>query len=302
MSEKRELMSLDQIRSEFHHQLKVTELTRRNIKEMFSKEVKVFTEAANSNPLGKAKKYSTQAMQFTCLQSGEHIRYGVAQISYGDRLESIWQNKNRQYQWLMAEVYEFFVEFLKKLYSFAGLNDSSFWPMSDFGNISVKEIAGKNYSWFLERARDKRNVPDSILARMRIVIPAIQQIEIDNHIGVNVRFIICLVEELRHVVVHQGGIVRNRQEFIDKVVKKSGINGIESQLKCKDFIELYLGTGKFDNHVFLLEMPASDEDAMCQFVFYDIYNSLINLIISYSEVLFTHVQSHLMKCLAEGKA
>ncbi len=102
--------------------------------------------------------------------------------------------------------------------------------------------------------------------------------------------------------IHQGGIVRNRQEFIDKVLKKSGVNGIESQLKCKDFIALYLGAGKFDSHVFLLEMPASDEDDMCLNIYYDIYNSLINSIISYSEVLFTHVQSHLVKCLAEGKA
>src|SRR5687768_1425988 len=87
--------------------------------------------------------------------------YGYKERSLEDQKLAVWRHKNKQYQWLLAEAYELFEDFIASAYGFAGFKDRNFWPLSDFGNISLLELDQQNLDWFISQA--KKSISHKIL-------------------------------------------------------------------------------------------------------------------------------------------
>jgi hypothetical protein len=91
-------------------------------------------------------------------------------------------NKNKQYQWLLVDAYEFFLIFIKRTFACAGYVDPNFWNASDFGNISISDISGKDLKWFMDKAETKKNVVQPFINHFRNKITTLSKTENKCHI------------------------------------------------------------------------------------------------------------------------
>jgi hypothetical protein len=208
--------------------------------------------------------------------------YGYKERRLEDQKRAVWRHKNKQYQWLLAEAYELFEDFIESAYGFAGSADRNFWPLSDFGNISLLELEKQNFDWFVSQA--KKSTPQKILNRFRYKFPQLEWLETHNNLNRNLHLAIILIENLRHVIVHQKGIVSDRGKFIQKVLRESGLqNNGKPSGRNTEFIEAFIGSGDHENVIYLLEIPT--DPTFPRGTHIDIFEHLSNLLMAYALII-----------------
>jgi len=178
-----------------------------------------------------------------------------------DRMKAVVLHKNKQYQWLLVEAYEAFEDYIEDVYAYAALLDINLWPCRHFGNISLSELSNKDFNWFRNRVnRIKDKDKDNILNQFRNKFNDIEEIEKTNKLNVNLRLTLILINNLRHIIVHNGGIVGDKAEFSKKVLKDAGLyNNGKPNKRHVIFINNYFGSEEYDNNIVLLEVRIMPE-------------------------------------------
>ena len=197
------------------------------MKDLASKELKSLFDYYEAHKRNQEilERRSIQNMVSYDIESGGIHYYRHTERSVEEQIQVVCLHKNKQYHWLLAETYEVFEDYLKSLYAYLGLLDNNLWPACDFGNITFKEIAAKNFDWYLQqRAREKKDNPAGILNHFRKIFPELVEIENKNYFKINLRLSITLIEKLRHQIVHCSGTVADRTAFCQKVMKKAGLS------------------------------------------------------------------------------
>lgn len=93
---------------------------------------------------------------------------------------------------------------------------------------------------------------------------------------------ILLIENLRHIIVHNNGTT-DKSEFIKKILKKFGRNNPKNDNQNYiDIVNCYFGIKEMSNTVCLTELY----DPHRKFMLFDRLNDLIEIIASYA--LFIH--------------
>ncbi len=237
-----------------------------------------------TNPELKDIPLSMHNLSFRTAVNNTPYFFGHKDSSLEDKKIAVILHKNKQYHWLLAEAYEAFEDFIEETYAFAGYKDKNFWPLSDFGNISLAELYKKDFEWFVVRAKEKRDKPQSILNHFRNKFPRLQQVENNNYFGINLRLAIVLIEHMRHVIVHGKGVVLDKEKFVEIVLKKSGLynNGI-FDIQHKEFIQTFFGSDNFQNTISLLEIRTNPEIPLD--IHIDIFEVLGGYLMAYSLLL-----------------
>lgn len=227
---------------------------------------------------------STHNMTFHDANSGRTYSYHHRTMSIEDRKNEAFFRKNRQYQWLLAEAYEKFEDYLYKVYAYCGLTDTNFWPLCDYGNIKLSERESLDFKWYLEQAHKKKGAPRSILESFRKSFPQLHHIEFKNSMGVNLAFAIVLIEKLRHIIVHNGGRTISKESFVNVVAKEAGVfnNGHISD-EHKQLVEQFFGANEYKSLISLFEIQVQPklpfEIYVCRF------GILVNFLMSYGHLL-----------------
>lgn len=167
---------------------------------------------------------SVNNMIYHDLRSGTATVYGTKHLFLDDQVTAAHLHKNRHYQWVLVEAYEAFENFLENIYASMGCADISFWPMSDFGNIKIPDIATKDIEWFLKQVKQKKNKPNSILNNFRSSFLDLRDVEVNNKCNVHVVFELILISKLRHLIVHNSGRVANKEEVVRRMLTDAAIN------------------------------------------------------------------------------
>ena len=284
-------MQLDEIIKNFAERLTDIDLYQRAAKDIAKKELEQlnkYAEQLRNNPSLEGLGFSTHAMYFYDPHTGTARNYGFRKSSVEDRATQVVLQKNKQYCWLLAEAYEEFEDYLESTYAYIGISDNASWLMSDFGNISISELSEKDYEWYLDRAKNKRDVPQSILTRLRFLYPNLVHIETNNKLNVNLKVAIELIAQLRHIIVHKGGIVGDRDAFLESVLKKSGgWNNGKYHPDYKDFVEQFFGDGEYKNVISLLEVRTHPEIPLD--IHNDVYGELSGYLIAYAVLIYQSI-------------
>lgn len=231
---------------------------------------------------------SLNAMYFREAETGELRIYGHYKSTIDDRARIVVFQKNRQYRWLLAEAYEEFEDYLENMYASVGYRDHSSWLMSDFGSVSLKELPGKDFDWFVDRARAKPKSPGSILKRLGSLYPKLLEIETNNKLNVNLGVAVELIANLRHIIVHRGGVVSNRSLFIEGVLKKRGVwNNGNFHKGYGAFIGKFFGDGEYENVVSLLELRTYPEIPLD--THHDLFAELTGYLMAYATAIHQNV-------------
>lgn len=252
-------MDLSEIIEYYSSKMTQIHLYQRAMKEIAKKELQNLYEYEKSleqNPEMRKFANSFHNMTFRRALDGRHVFFGKKKLSVRDHQLSVVLHKNKQYQWLLSESYEEFEDCLERLYAYAGHADVNFWPLVDFGNVSLNELRNKPFKWYEEQASKKKDAPASIINKFRNEYLNIKTLESNNGLGVNLYLAITLIELLRHVIVHRGGVVHDKSLFKERVLKKCGLYNSGNPLpEHIDFIEQFFGKGDYENTIILLEIP-----------------------------------------------
>lgn len=163
--------------------------------------------------------------------------------------------------------------------AFAAYNDRNFWPLKNYGNISLLELEKQNFEWFVSQAN--RDTLKNILERFSKKFPQLKRLEAYNKLDVNLRLAIVLTVNLRHVIVHNKGIVSDKGKFIKKVLEDSRLDKNKKLLeRHTNFIETFFGSGEDKNMVHLLEIPIDPKSPWEAYV--DIFENLSDLLMAYA--------------------
>ena len=287
-------MDLDEIFGSYSRKMIQLCLYQRAMNDTAKKELEKLSEyeKAIENIL-ELKEHSTlshHSMAFRIASSGEHFFYGQKKLSVKDKQISVDLHKNKQYQWLLSEAYEEFEDCIERLYAYAGFINNDFWPLKDYGAITLSEIENKDFNWFEEQATNKKDTPASIINKFRSSFPNIMKIEEKNELGVNLRLAITLIEHLRHVIVHRGGTVLDKNKFRYNILKKCGLlnNGNIAE-EHTQFIDGFLGSGDYEKTIFLLEVPINQK--IPQGAYINVLDKLTGYLMAYVHLIYVSIKT-----------
>jgi hypothetical protein len=282
-------MKLDKIFESFLEKMTQIELYHRAIHEIADNELielGKYAESLKENPELSDLSSSGHNMYFYGAKDGVGKLYGQRTLNLNDRIKAVFIHKNKQYQWLLAEAYEIYREFLEELYAFAGFNDKNFWPLSDYGNLHLSELDGKDFDWYLQRVRiDKKKDVVKILKQFRGQFPELVTIENNNKLQVNLKLALLLVEKLRHIIVHNSGLTSDKEQFIQDILREAGLsnNGFPD-IDNYNFVARYFGRERSSNSVALLEIRRTDLHPLKAHI--DVLGSLTGFLLAHSDLLF----------------
>ncbi|HZY17022.1 MAG TPA: hypothetical protein VFE82_00995 [Ramlibacter sp.] len=222
---------------------------------------------------------SMQAVRFRSARSGKSLLYGFHELTTADRVAALRKHTNRQRQWFLVEVYEFFEEFLKYAYSFMGIREPARWTSKDRDGLPTEATASMDWRWFLTRARAKTDLPQSVLKQFHSEFPRLKEVESKNQLRVNLFVVALLVAQMRHHIVHARGLVADAEAFARKALSKSGFSGETLNLHT-EFIKNELSLDS-DGAILLLNVPATGTPPILQ-VTYDMFDSLVDKLLAYA--------------------
>lgn len=287
-------MKIEEIWKSYSERIAEIELFQRAAKSASETELKELLQYAGQiegSPELKNIAQTSHNMTFRDARSGKIHSYHHRNMSIEDLQREALLRRNRQYQWLLAEAYEEFEDYLFKTYAYCGLTDTNFWPLCDYGNIKLSERASLDFKWYLKQADKKKGAPGTILDSFRKSFSQLNNIELKNSLGVNLAFAIVLIEKLRHIIVHNGGRVVSKKNFIESVAKGAGIfnNGNISD-EHKQLVEQFFGANNYENLVALLEILVQPERPFetyhCRF------GILLNFLMAYGHLLHEMVSTY----------
>lgn len=184
------------------------------------------------------------------IESGTHESLDPNINTFSDIMSTITVYQNKQYQWLLVDAYEAFEDFLDELYAYTGFIDNNFWIAKDFGSLSINEIDKQNKEWFNIRVKEIRGRPNVIYKQIKKKIPLLNYHEKRNQLNINLQFEINLISQLRHRIVHNGGVINNKDSFNDSVLNKIGLGPDNpNRKKYEGEINNYIGTRKIYNRL-----------------------------------------------------
>jgi hypothetical protein len=233
-------------------------------------------------------------MTFYDARTGIIKFYNHKKRSLEDRYLHVLLHKNKQYQWLLAEAYEEFEDYLENIYAYYGGINNAFWPLQDYGNISLSELGNKDYAWYAEQAKKKKDIPHSILNRFRKQFPELMTVEATNKLEINLSLAVTLIEKLRHVIVHKGGKVSSKEAFIKLTTQQSGLynNGNISR-DYVNFINLFFGQNEYENLITLLEIRVQPEIPLDIHV--SLFDKLTGYLMAYAFLIYEYINSSIAR-------
>jgi hypothetical protein len=199
---------------------------------------------------------SVDAFYFYNPYTGLATAYHAKKTSIDEAIELTYLHKNKQYQWLLAEAYEAYEDYLENMYACVGYSDPRLWPDKDLASLSPSKTQSLGLDWFFEKSRNKRGGAGAILCHFRRILPNLKTIERVNHIGVDLRLSISIVEKIRHIVVHRNGKIESRGKLVDAILKSSNLlNNKALEPPARARIDDHIGTREIDGLIILVERP-----------------------------------------------
>lgn len=210
---------------EFLSHIAEVELLARQNKNVFKKEYVLMHENHQSliEKGLEQHSYSFHSMCFRSLADGAPIFYDHKTVDFDRRVTDLTNRYNKHNLWLLAETFEYFEDFVELMYAHLGHKEPSAWPSKETKGETAASLAEKPFEWFLEKSKSHEKL-SAKLNCIRQRFPSLAIIEKSNYFGIDFRFTICLIEMLRHIIVHNGGRIIDFQKFLARVFGQAGMS------------------------------------------------------------------------------
>lgn len=164
---------------------------------------------------------SLHNFSFRDLETGQPIFYQFSERDFEQRKLDLILRVNQSYCWLFAEGFEYFEDFIELVFAHIGHKDFDKWPTKLRKNTGVTIATNEPFSWFLQQSQSHRELKAK-LQSVRQRFPELGIVEQKNFWAIDLKFAMSLVEKLRHVIVHNGGKIKDVEAFIEGIFQASG--------------------------------------------------------------------------------
>lgn len=166
-----------------------------------------------------------------------------------DQLELNTLHKLKTYQWLLAEAYEVFEDFIERVYADCGVRGSYLWVRP----AGWKHDGSKDLSHYYNPRRKGSGTPFLQLRALRERSAHFRDHEVKKGQHYRVQFV--LVEKFRHLIVHEGGYCRDFKSLMGSICREldgTSIDGVRS------YVESYFIPHRGAKLIDLLELPVEE--------------------------------------------
>ena len=210
--------------------------------------------------------------------TGLNQPYSSRKTSIKENARQVHLHKNRQYQWLLAEAYELFEDYIVSIYELVCETTVELRLSKDKDRIfSTHELKKK---------------PTQIINHFRNILPELRDIEKNNKIHRDLRLDINMIETFRHIIVHKNGKTENPDKIIEKILKAACLFSDKSRaLASESSVREHLGTGDIEGLIVLVEKPLVISNGISMHInrHQDLINSLLSYALILSQCLLNHI-------------
>jgi len=176
-------------------------------------------------------------------------------------------------------------KYISNLYSLVGYLDNNFWIAEDFREIQINDINKLKKTDFDDLTENKKDKPYSIIKifEQRLKLKSYYDSKTPIH---NYDFLMNLLSMFRNAIVHDSGFI-NKKELLNKLIKKSGINGVDNIDIYNQVILNYLGREEYENMICLTKVKKELIKGYALYSQNNRFESLISILLSYSKFINT---------------
>lgn len=238
-----------------------------------------------------------QSMFFQDVTSGKPVFYGFRKTNVSDAIKNIETHNNRQHQWLLAEAYELFEDYINLAYAYMGQRGPERWPLRDFGSIQWEEVNSKGFDWYFKQAQQKKDVPLGAMRQFRKVLPRMASVEPENRMGYDLQVAVMLIARMRHQIVHTKGVIKDKKIFLEDLITKLGYSGIGSGVHMKYLAEMLI-LRESDGAIWLLNVK-EDRSTPSFTVYADNFTELVRVLIYYAHQIYISLGGKIIERIDE---
>ncbi|MBF8740222.1 hypothetical protein [Pseudomonas guariconensis] len=199
--------------------------------------------------IDKEKHGSQYFVFYSSPSTSEEVVFKTRTYKLDDQIELNTLHRLKTYQWLLAEAYEAFEDFIEIVYADCGVRGSELWVKPD----KWKYEGSKDISHYYNPRRKSNGTPYVQLKALRERSAHFRKYETKE--GRNYRVAFVLIEKLRHLIVHEGGYCLDFDGFMKSIQRE--LSDV-SMKNVRSYVESYFIPHRDALLVDLLELPAED--------------------------------------------
>ncbi|WP_267273346.1 hypothetical protein [Pseudomonas putida] len=212
-------------------------------------------------------------VRYTSPSTSEEVTIKTKTYKLQDQIELNTLHKLKTYQWLLAEAYEAFEDFIEIVYADCGVRGSNLWVRPD----DWRHEGSTNLSDYLKPRKKGSSTPYIQLRALRERSTHFREHEAKE--GNNYRVVFVLIEKFRHLIVHQGGYCFDFNTLMKKIQRE--LVGVSFE-GVRSYVKSYLIPHREALLVDLLEFPVEDGPGAVIGAYHDTMQSLFNTLIEYA--------------------
>lgn len=217
----------------------------------------------------------TQSFWIRNIHLGHRVHCEVNEFNLEEQMQLLLELFNKQYQMLLVDAYEAFEKYLKVAQDELEKVDSSSSSKKSFSALRIlKKLHAKIPQ--IDLILETRNQQDSWYPNKNQAL-----------------FFVCLIEKLRHCIVHNHGFVADKTKLADDCMNDIGAfeNGNYPRYYV-DILNCYFGNGLNSNRICLLEIHEKSRLQLTD-KYTERLGELISVLISYTQFIDVFIQDKL---------
>lgn len=212
-------------------------------------------------------------IRYSSPSTSEEVTIKTKTYKLDDQIELNTLHKLKTYQWLLAESYEAFEDFIEIVYADCGRRGSNLWVRPD----GWKHDGSTDINHYYNPRRKMKGTPFLQLKAFRERSAHFREYEARK--GNNYRVTFVLIEKLRHLIVHNGGYCRDFDSLMRSM--QSELNDVSIK-DVRSYVESYFIPHRGTKLIDLLEFPVEEGPGAVIGAYHDTMQSLFNTLIEYA--------------------
>jgi hypothetical protein len=196
-----------------------------------------------------------------------------------DQIEFNTLQHMKTYQWLLAEGYEVFEDFIENVYAFCGFQELNLWVPPQ-GKPASKPTSLEGYRTL--RYPDKVRTPYRQLKAFRTNSDHFARCETGAITRTNYRAVFALIEKLRHDIVHEGGYTKDLNKLIISI---QNVVSEADKISMRGYIKTFFVTHNGRHLIDLLPIPSETKDGSPNGAYHETMDTLFRVLVEYAQLI-----------------
>lgn len=211
--------------------------------------------------------------------TGEDIPAKSRRLNVVDQLEFNTLQHMKTYQWLLAEAYEVFEDFVENAYAYCGLHGLPLW-VPPKGGVALKPTTLEGYRTL--KYPDRVRTPHRQLKAFRANSNHFARCETGEMTRTNYRAVFALIAKLRQDIVHEGGYTR---DLYSMIVSIQNLVSETDKVQMRGYIKTFFAKHNGSHLIDLLPISSENKDGSPNGCYHETMDALFRVLVEYARLI-----------------